>query len=77
MRTGDEERFNNLRYTFQDRLEVWLRDDRGEKWTDSLLLREGEYPINITRTEVFARDRGVTGSYRYTLRYRMRRLPAS
>jgi hypothetical protein len=77
MRTNDEETFNSVYYRFHDRLTVELYDERLQKWSDYLELRAREYQINRLLREVFVGDRGITGDYRYTLRYRMRWLPAS
>lgn len=78
MRTNQVAEFgSSLSHTFHRVALVTLRETRGQDWSRSFTLVPGEYPINRRLTQEFSADSGITGTARYTLRYRMRLLPAS
>lgn len=66
----------SLSYTFHRMVIVTLRETRGQDWSRSFTLVPGEYLINLRREHDFMADSGITGDAHYTLRYRMRLLPA-
>ncbi len=76
MRTHDVEEFGTLSFTFHRLAEVRLSETRGEDWSRAFTLVPGEYVINRRLEHDFLADSGITGDAHYTLRYRMRLLPA-
>jgi hypothetical protein len=76
MRTHDVEEFGTLSCTFCRLAEVRLRETRGQEWSRTFTLVPDEYRINTPLEHDFLADSGITGDAHYTLRYRMRLLPA-
>lgn len=67
-----------LAVDFHSSATIRLEETRGQNWESEHTFRPGDadYVINRERTLTFHVDRGVTGDATYSLRYRLRWLPA-
>lgn len=78
MRSEQVINLGDLAVDFHSSATIRLEETRGQNWESESTLRYGgvDYVINTPRTLSFHVDSGVTGDATYTLRYRLRRLPA-